>query len=155
MTLEERIKALEDIEQIKKLHITYVNNLIKTDWDGVLDCFTEDCVLDLNSGRAEGKDAVSRHFRRQVASHHIGKESPFVTHPLIEVDGDTATGTWLMKIEFALPRKMNPGIPETPTDDAPDWVEGFHEMEYVRVNGNWKIKSLYYRTRVFSLGYNK
>ena len=64
MTLEERIKALEDIELIKKLHITYVNKLIETDWDGVLDCFTEDCVLDLNSGRAEGKETVSQHFRK-------------------------------------------------------------------------------------------
>ena len=154
MTLEERIKVLEDIEAIKKLHITYLNKLIALDWDGVLDCFSEDCSISMSSGSAEGKEAVARHFREKVGRHHIGQESPFVTHPLIEVDGDTARGTWLLKIEFALPRKMNPKLPETPTDDAPDWVEGFHEMEYVRENGDWKIKSLYWRRRVFSLGYN-
>jgi ketosteroid isomerase-like protein len=155
VTLEERIKALEDIEAIKRLHITYVNKLIMLDWDAVIDCFSDDCVLSLNSGTAEGKEAVAKHFRQDVASHHIGKESPFVTHPLIDINGDKATGTWLMKIDFALPRKMNPKIPETPTDGAPDWVEGFHKAEYVRVNGQWKIKSLYWRCRAFSLGYNE
>ena len=155
MTLEERIKVLEDIEEIKKLHITYVNSLIATDWDAVIDCFAEDSVLDLNSGSAKGKEAIGKLFRESISRHHIGKESPFVTHPLITVDGDKAKGTWLMRIEFALPRKMNPQLPETPTDDAPDWVEGFHETEYLRVAGQWKISSLWWRCRVFSLGYNE
>ena len=155
MTLEERVRVLEDIEEIKKLHIRYVNKLIETDWDGVVDCFARDGSVDVNSGFAKGKEELLKFFREKIATHHIGKESPFVTHPYIDVDGDKATGTWLMKIEFALPRKMNPKVPETPTDDAPDWMEGFHEMEYIRENGKWKISSLRWRCRVFSLGYNE
>jgi hypothetical protein len=38
----------------------YVNTLIITQWDELLDCFIEDGVVDLMAGLARGKEAFTR-----------------------------------------------------------------------------------------------
>jgi hypothetical protein len=43
MTLEEiekRLRVLEDIEQIKQLQNRYLNCVMFTKWDEIMDCFT-------------------------------------------------------------------------------------------------------------------
>jgi hypothetical protein len=39
---------------------------------------------------------------------------------------------------------------ELPTDDAPDWTQGFYEIEYIKENGQWKISSLKWAVRLIS-----
>jgi hypothetical protein len=39
---------------------------------------------------------------------------------------------------------------ELSTDDAPDWLHGYYDMEYVREDGKWKISYLKFRTRLWS-----
>ena len=106
--LEKRIKVLEDIEAIKQLHYTYVNCLITANWDGVVACFSEDGVVDLHAGLARGKKEIAKLFREEISRFHIGQEGLFVIHPIVKVEGDKAKGNWLLYIQFALPRKMNP-----------------------------------------------
>jgi hypothetical protein len=92
----------EDIEQIKQLHIRYVNALTFIKWNDAIDRFAEDSSLDVQySGLIKGKDNIAHFFREMLPQIHIGKEGIFTVHPLIEVDGDRAKGNWLMYMMYA------------------------------------------------------
>ena len=153
MTLEElekRIQILEDIEEIKKLQVHYCNSLILASWDEVIDCFTDDGVVDLHAGFARGKAEFSKLFKETIGLTHVGKEGNFAVHPIITVDGDKAKGSWIHYIQFAQPRKLKPKPAMFTTDDAPNWLQGFYEMEYKKVDGKWKISMLKWRCRLGS-----
>jgi len=153
MTLEEfekRLRTLEDIEEIKQLQAHYVNCLTTTEWDELIDCFVENAVVDLHSGFARGKEAIAELYKEKISITHIGMEGNFVVQPIISVEGDRAKGSWLLYIQFSLPHKMRVAPAMTAEEDAPDWMQGFYEMEYVRENGKWKISSLKWRRRLRS-----
>ena len=148
--LEKRIKVLEDIEEIQKLHVHYVNCLLLAKFDDIVECFTEDGILDLHAGRVQGKKEMLKLFNDKLSAHHIGQEGAFAVHPIISVDGDKAKGSWLFYNQYAQPRKFEykPGLIER--EYAPDWIQGFYEAEYVRENGKWKISRLKWRYRLMS-----
>ena len=153
MTLEElekRVRTLEDVEEIKNLQVSYINYLIKTQWDEIVNCFAENGVFDAHSGIAKGHEAIGKILREKIAEHHIGQEGIFVVHPFLTVDGDKAKGSWLLYMQWAQPRKLIPRLAISNTDDAPDWMQGFYENEYVRENGKWKISYLKWRCRLMS-----
>ena len=155
MTLEERIQRLEDIEEIKQLQVHYINSLILADFDACLECFSEGGVIDIHAGLAKGKEAIKKLYDDEIQYVHIGEEGLIEIHPIIKVDGDKATGSWIMYVQYALPRKLDPIPSILSSPDAPDWLQGFHDMEYIRENGKWKISYLKWRYRLMSLGYNK
>jgi hypothetical protein len=148
--LEKRIQTLEDVEEIKKLQSHYVNCLVTTRWDDLIDCFTDDAVTDTHSGIAKGKAQISKVFKGPIAVNHIGQEGDFVVHPIITVEGDKAKGSWLLYMQFAQPRKLKSKMAICSTDDAPDWEQGFYETEYKKVDGKWKISYLKWRCRLLS-----
>ena len=153
MTLEElekRLQVLEDIEEIKKIQLLYFNALTIADYDEVLKTFSKDGVVDIHAGLAKGSKEREKLFKETLSQHHIGKEGNFCVHPIISVDGDKATGSWLVYLQFAQPRKMVPRPSILATDDAPDWMQGFYENEYVKENGKWKISYLKWRCRLIS-----
>lgn len=153
MTLEElekRLRTLEDIEEIKQLQVRYVNCLTTTEWDELVDCFAENGVVDLHAGLARGKEAIAKLFKDKISKTHVGLEGNFVVHPIISVEGDKAKGSWLLYIQFSLPHKMQPKPAILPTDDAPDWMQGYYDMEYIREDGKWKISLLKWRRRLLS-----
>ena len=47
---------------------------------------------------------------------------------MLTIDGDTARGTWTVYIFFSVPNI--------------EWVQGRHDCEYVKVNGEWKFSKL-------------
>jgi hypothetical protein len=147
--LDKRLQALEDAEAVKKLHVNYVNCLNKAEFDELLKCFAEDAIVDIHAGYADGKDEIAKLFKEELARTFIGKEGPFAVHPIITVEGDKAKGSWLLYIQFSLPRKvaLNQG---TTVIDAPDWIQGYYDMEYAKKNGEWKISFLKYRNRISS-----
>jgi hypothetical protein len=149
-SLENRVQILEDIEEIKQLHVHYVNCVITTKWDELAECFSKSGTFDAHAGTATGREAIKKFFAEKVSNNHIGKEGLFAVHPIITVDGDKAKGSWLLYIQFALPRKLKDKMAELPTDDAPDWLHGFHEMDYVKEDGKWKISYLKFRCRLWS-----
>ena len=148
--LEQQIRVLEDIEEIKQLQVQYVNSLLLAQYEGMFDCFSKDGILDLHAGRAAGKEEMRKLFDEKLKYSHIGQEGEFAVHPIITVDGDKAKGSWLHYIQFAQPRKMEyrPGLLER--ENAPDWLQGYYEVEYVRENGKWKISRLRWRCRLIS-----
>lgn len=153
MTLEElekRLRTLEDIEEIRQLQARYVNCLSTIEWDDLVDCFAEDGVVDLHTGIARGKKEIEKFFKEKIAITHIGMEGNFVVHPVISVDGDSARASWLLFTYFSMPHKIQIAPALTAEEDAPEWMSGFYDMEYVRENGIWKISLLKWRNRLRS-----
>ncbi|MBN1176760.1 MAG: nuclear transport factor 2 family protein [Dehalococcoidales bacterium] len=148
--MEKRLKNLEDIESIRQLQIRYVNDLTTIDWDDLLDCFTEDAVVDLSVGVVKGKQAIEDLFKNKIAITHVGQEGNYVVHPIITVEGDKATGSWLLYTHFSLPHKIQIDPSPVANVDAPDWMGGYYEMEYVREKGDWKISLLRWTRSLYS-----
>jgi ketosteroid isomerase-like protein len=127
MTLEEmekRLQLLEDIEEIKKLHETYVYCLSSRQWDVWLDCFAEDAVADIQMhplcrGKKEIEKLIYEDFEMlpKTPGH-------LVEQPVITVDGDRAKGYWILYLFH---------------DGDPFWIQGRHDCEYVKVDGKWKF----------------
>jgi len=153
MTLEElekRLRTLEDVEEIKQLQVRYVNCLITTEWDELVDCFAENGVVDLHSGLARGKEAIAKLFKEKISITHVGLEGCYVVHPIISVDGDRAKGSWLLYTQFSQPHKIQIKSATTADEEAPDWMQGYYEMEYIKEAGEWKISLLKWRFRLRS-----
>ena len=130
--LERRIRALEDVEAIKKLKARYCACCDdKYDVEGLASLFTDDAGWDGGErlGRYEGIEAIRGFFsgspkRVSFAIHHV-------TNPIIEVDGDEATGRWYL---FQ---------PCTRADgNRAVWLAARYEEEYVRVTGEWKFRKI-------------
>ncbi len=144
MSMEEllaRVQVLEDIEAIKKLKATYcylcdAGLADERVCDELLSHFCDDASVDFGMGSTsqyEGKAALKTFFGTVVPAA-VSFCMHMVHNPIIDVQGDRATGKWYY---------------EAPTTDAAtnsaQWMTGIYEEEYVRENGVWKFASI--RTR--------
>lgn len=133
--LEARIQVLEDIEEIKKLKATYcylcdagLDN--PKNRDELISHFTSDATVDFGLGEAsqfEGPEGLKVFFG-EVVPGSVSFCIHMVHNPIIEVNGDTATGKWYY---------------EAPTTDTStgvaQWMMGIYNERYVRENGEWKF----------------
>jgi ketosteroid isomerase-like protein len=129
--LEKRIKAIEDTEEIKKLHHHYINLMDALEYMKVLELFTDDCIAEVrHSGVKRGKKELEDIYLKMLAKNRgsVRNDGHFAVEPDITVDGDTAIGTWLVYMLFSKP--------------AIQWVQGKNECEYRKENGQWKISKL-------------
>lgn len=137
--LEERQQATEDLEAIKQLQYRYMNAFMFADWDTVLDCFTEDAVIDVTVDKQiKGKAEIEKIYREELGKGHVGSEGDFVIHPIISVNGDTAEGNWMMYMMYAY----------KPTGQSLFWVQGMYDAKYIKINGKWKFSYLYHKPRM-------
>jgi hypothetical protein len=137
-SLEEKIQELLDIAEITRLKARYcfgcdgvpssdVTHNRQVDYELVASLFTEDAELD-GVGRCRGREAIGEYYRgiqRLPLAIHC------VATPLIEVNGDTATGKWHGIIPLI-----------TADDKAAAWLVGVYKDEFVRTPEGWKIKKL-------------
>ncbi len=132
MDLEElakRVQAIEDLEEIKKLHQKYIDLMDNLKYKEVLDLFTEDASVEVrNSGVLKGKEGLTDIYINKLGRRTARSEGHFVIEPDITIEGDTARGTWLVYMLFSKP--------------TVEWVQGRNEAEYIKVGGKWKIKSM-------------
>ena len=129
--LEKRIQALEDLEEIKKLHQHYINLMDNLRYEEVLDLFTEDAISEVrNFGIKRGRAEMAEVYLNILAKKrgNIRYDGHMAIQPEIKVDGDTARGTWLIYMLFSKPEIA--------------WVQGKNECEYRKVDGRWKISKL-------------
>jgi ketosteroid isomerase-like protein len=128
--IERRLRALEDVEEIKRLkarYCTYCDD--NYDADRLAALFVEDATWESEGmGRYEGREAI-REFFRGISGHFV-----FALHyglnPQIEVNGDTARARWYLF------------MPCTAGDTGEAmWRAGVDEEEYARVDGRWMYKS--------------
>jgi bile-acid 7alpha-dehydratase len=131
--LKREVEVLKDIEAIKQLKGRYFHAVDCKVWDELADCFTEDAVSNYNNGREhhEGREAIMNFLKSTldmpVLTMHQGH------HPEITVTSETtAVGRWSLE-DYIITLK-NKGIQ----------CAAFYSDEYVKVDGQWKIKSTGY-----------
>ena len=93
--------------------------------------FTDDAWIDFSElGIHRGKDAVGK-FYKEVVAQDLSYSAHMVSNPIIEVDGDKAEGKWYVFVPCTFR-----------ATDTPVWLQGKYEEEYVKVEGEWKWRSM-------------
>lgn len=136
--LAARMKRFEEVEAIKRLKHKYFRCLDQKKWDELSTCFAEDAVSSYHGGRYrfEGRDKIMEFLSRSLTARRVGMHQGH--HPEIELTSDTtATGIWEAEA-YLMDLKENTTLHEVT----------FYQDEYVKADGQWKIKSTGY-TNVF------
>lgn len=140
--LEAQVARLTAMEEIKSLHRRYVRHLADREWEKMHAMFDEDVVTDLSfNGVTRGRSEMVAMFDR-IAAMSVTHDAYVLSSPVIEVDGDHATGEWtwhrhycdLMTRQGAQLQVWGP------------WMEGRYRCEYVRRADGWKFSRLWFRT---------
>ena len=130
--LEKKIQYLTDLEEIKRLRSLYSYHADAHDSENWANLFTEDGVFETDAfGTHEGRDAIR-------ALEHLPFAVHYVTNPIIDIDGDQATGKWLLLEPCSFPQD---------DERQPIWGAAKYEDDYLRVDGEWKFK----RVKLMSL----
>ncbi|MDT4988880.1 MAG: hypothetical protein QOI74_2974 [Micromonosporaceae bacterium] len=140
VALRSRVRMLEDVESIKKLHRTYVRHLADRQWDDMLVMFTSDAVVDLrHHGVRHGHAQIAELFGAMRAAGNP-PDGYVLSSPVIDVDADTAIGAWTWhrhRCEFPVMggqlRVFGP------------WWEGRYRCTYRRDEGRWKFAAMHFR----------
>ena len=131
--LEARIRMVEDIEEIKNLQARYAYLIDTVQMEKVADQFADDFVAEYTTSTFTNKAEMAEFLKATAARNSMWAHQ--ILMPLIEVDGDKATGTWYV---------FGPFTAIMPQGQVPGWFQGKYENEYVRVEGKWKISHLRY-----------
>ena len=128
--MEKRLRALEDLEEIKKLQRQYMQHHDRLEFAQILDLFTDDAEVEVrSSGVLKGRENFKTIFLDTLGKHRLERhDGHLVGEPMITVDGDTAKGHWTVYMFFSVP--------------SIEWVQGRNDCEYVKVDGVWKIRKL-------------
>jgi ketosteroid isomerase-like protein len=120
-----------DRTAIEELRAAYCYRLDDGDVDGWVDLFTEDAVVDYVSrdGLLVGREAL-RGLAREWMVERDETRVHTVSNPLVEIDGDTASGRWYYRAVTLAP------------DGSGHREQGRYDEEYRRVDGEWRIARL-------------
>ena len=134
MTLEElekRLTVLEDIEAIKRLKARYCAYCDDNyNIDALRTLFVEDAVWEGGRhGSAQGREGILNVLGRSRQTVTLSVH--MVMNPIIEVDGEEAKGSWYLFMPSTL----------SVAGEQATWLSIRYDEEYVRVDGDWKIKS--------------
>jgi ketosteroid isomerase-like protein len=136
---EAQIRRLADIEALKTLkhrYAAYCDDGYNA--DGIASLFTEDAVWDGGPfGRFEGREAIREFFTGLPEA--VDWACHYMLNPVIEVDGDAATGAWLLWQPLVLKK-----------DSQAMWISARYDDTYVRVGDEWLHKSVEVDIQAFS-----
>jgi bile-acid 7alpha-dehydratase len=136
--MERDLQKLKDIESIKQLKGKYLRLLDSKLWDEMGDCFTDDSTTSFSGGKFtfKGKPAIIKFFRENMPATMVSMHHGHI--PEIQITSDTtATGIWGLE-DYLIITNINRGLRGA----------AFYNDEYVKVNGEWKIKHTGY-ARIF------
>lgn len=127
---------LQEIEAIKRLKYTYLRCLDLKQWTELAECFTADATAAYGDGKYSfvGRDNIMQFLRDALGSPTI-ISSHRVQQPEIDLtSATTATGIWA----------LDDTVIETQSKST---IRGaaFYRDDYVKVGGQWKIKSTGYQ----------
>lgn len=143
--LAKHVQRLVDIEDIKQLKARYAAACDDNyNPDALASLFTEDAIWEGGIlGHAKGREGIRRMFA------NIPKTVPFAVHqisnPLIEVDGDSATGSWYLWQPMLF-------------GDQALWLSAKYSDRYVRQGGVWLYQHLKLDVRMltpYEVGFGK
>jgi hypothetical protein len=135
-SLEDRVRVLEDVEAIRKLKARYCaacDDGHNPETLGTL--FAEDASWEAtNMGRAEGRAAIQKLLGDVGRSGRIRNSAHHAINPIIDVDGDRASGHWRLIMLYTANRPDG--------SHAHLRIIGWYRERYVRVRGEWLFQSL-------------
>jgi uncharacterized protein (TIGR02246 family) len=126
--VHERLRRLEDLEEIRQLFIDYGRHLDAGDVEAYATLFADDGEILLGPiGRAKGREAIVA-LMTKVRDRAKGPSFHLVTNPVVHLDGDRATSEVLWTV-------IRP--------DADGKLEvamlGRHYDDLVRERGRWRF----------------
>lgn len=135
-TLEQRIQRIEDIEAITKLTATYAHFVDKgwngkeVDFDKLPALFTENATwkCEAMGVDVQGPQAIVEMLKQATAGGSFAMHS--FTNPIIDVNGDKATGKWLLWV----------GVKYGETKDE---VFQSEDLVYARQGSGWAIEAIH------------
>ncbi len=135
----DKVQWLYDVENIKQLKYEYCAQCDDSyNPKGIANLFTEDGVWDGGDfGLCEGRDAIESFFSSTPDLVEFAIHS--VTNPIIQVDGDTATGSW----KLWQPMVYRNG-------SKAFWYAAEYNEVYVRTPDGWRFKSLKLEAKIHS-----
>lgn len=140
-SLEDRIRVLEDIEAIRKLKAKYC---AACDADHNPDLlgplFAEDATWEATvMSKAVGREAIKQLLGAVGTSGRIRNSAHHAINPIIEVNGDEATGHWRLIMLYT----ENPGGDQGNGQVRYQRIIGWYRETYVRKAEGWLFKSLF------------
>ena len=131
-------KRLEEMEAIKRLKYRYLRCVDTRDWDELAGCFIPEATTNYGGKyRLSGVKAIMDFLKKNDSPGVITMHQ--VHHPEIELTGsETARATWALQ-DYVI-------------NLLGDWSlhgTALYDDEYVKLDGEWKIKHTGYR-RIFS-----
>lgn len=134
MDATEYVAELRDREAIKELRYRYGRAIDARDWEAFLELFTDEATCTYTGlGSFNGREEL-----RELAEDFIAANYEYTCHlfhhPILEVDGDTAVGSWLLEVLLAH------------HDGTFEWRQGRYTDEYRRVGDEWKFDELVLET---------
>jgi bile-acid 7alpha-dehydratase len=129
---------LADIEAIKKLKHKYMRSVDTKKLDDLKDCFVDDASASYAGGQYsfKGRDNILGFLKDMMPETLITMHMAF--HPEIEITSETsAKGSWGFQ-DYLIEQTSNVSLRGY----------AYYQDEYVKVDGQWKIKSTGYE-RVF------
>ena len=132
--LAKRVQILEDRDEIRCIIIAYGEYLDARDYAGYAGLFAKDGVWTGGFGSATGPAAIQTMLEKNLGKPEPGfvNKSSFhqVTTEVIDVDGDKATARSRYMFYTATPENRPNAL-----------LAGRYVDQFVRENGNWKIKA--------------
>jgi len=126
MDTSSRIQALEDREEIERLRHQYCYRMDAGDIEELADLFTEDGEVDFGPmGTAQGRDEIAAFLGGMTDQFEF--LAHMVHNPIVDVEGDTATGRWYVE------------VPAVTIDGVAQWIQGSYDESYRRTDFGWKI----------------
>jgi hypothetical protein len=150
--LEQRLGKVEDVLAIRNLQHAYGYYLDKCLYDEVVDLFAEEGEVIFIGGIYKGKKGAARLYAGRFRNNFAGgKNGPtfgrLLDHPILQdvitVADDRVTAKARFRVLMQAGTHQLAATPQTPVRQ---WFEGgLYENDYVREDGVWKIKKLFYR----------
>ena len=135
LSLEQRVQKLEDVEAIKKLQAIYGHH-VDRGWNDkvmyykeVTALFTEDATWESPAVgvSVKGREEISEMFKDMDAGYDFLMHS--FSNPIIDIDGDTAKGKWLLFLGSNFEDKIT-------------LTYASYDNDYVRTSQGWLIKAI-------------
>jgi len=126
----DKLKSLQEIRDLKYRYYHIIDHFL---YDSMGEVFTEDASATMGPyGLIEGRESLDKFFNEEVYPNFDmilhGAHNP----QIVLTSESTARGTWMYEV-FQMTSESTPtGV----------WLCGLYRDEYVRVDGQWKIKYL-------------
>lgn len=98
--IEARLRKLEDIDEIKRLRMTYHCFINADQFGPISDLFTDDATVDFGAiGKASGKADIMKLFLQ--IPEHTDFVRQYIHNHMVDVSGDEATGVSFLDARYA------------------------------------------------------